>query len=232
MRLDVYLQRHKDITRTKGLELIKNGDVLVNEQVIIKPSYLVKETDEVVIINSFKYVSRAGLKLEDAITSFNLDFKDKVVIDVGSSTGGFTDCSLKYGAKLVYSYDVGTDQMDESLRNDHRIKLFENTNILSVSNLMGDIILIDVSFTSVLPIIKHLKNSAEMFVILYKPQFEVGKTNLKKGIVKDNKVVEKRLKEAINEITDFGIKIVNYKKANIKGKKGNQEYILIGVKNA
>lgn len=232
MRLDVYLQKEENITRNKASELIKNGEVIVNEVVVLKPSYLLKAEDEVKLLNSFKYVSRAGLKLEDAIKSFGLDFTNKVIVDVGSSTGGFTDCSLKHGAKLVYAYDVGTNQMVEELKNDQRVKLFENTNILIADKKEADYILIDVSFTAVLPIINYLKDWANNFLILFKPQFEVGQKYLKKGIVKDEKIVLKKLTEFSSELERLNIKIVKSKKAEIKGKKGNQEYLLLGVKNA
>ncbi len=232
MRLDIYLQNNNNITRTKAQELIKNGEVKVNNEVVLKPSYLVSLSDTVEILNNFKYVSRAGLKLEDAINSFNLNFKDKTIIDVGSSTGGFTDCSLKYGAKMVYAYDVGTNQMVEELKSNSKVKLFENTNILNVEKQTGDFLLIDVSFTSVLPIIKHVSEWSNNFVILFKPQFEVGQKHLKKGIVKDEKIVLKKLNEIIIELEKLNIKVRKYKKTLIKGKKGNQEYLLLGVKDA
>lgn len=232
MRLDVYLLKNENLTRNKASEVIKEGFVLVNDEVILKPSYIVKETDIVEVTSRPKYVSRAGLKLEDAITSFKIDFKDKTVLDVGSSTGGFTDCSLKHGAKFVYAYDVGTKQMDEVLRNDKRVELHEETNILSVNPKKVDICVIDVSFTSVMPIIKHLKDVSKTFIILFKPQFEVGRENLKKGIVKEEKISLKRLEEVIKELESLNIKIINYKKTIIKGKSGNFEYILMGIGNA
>lgn len=232
MRLDVYLQEKENITRNKVNELIKNGEVIVNGKVILKPSLQVNDNDKIELLASFKYVSRAGLKLEDAIISFNVDFNNKVIIDVGSSTGGFTDCSLKYGAKLVYAYDVGTKQMVESLANDLRVKLFENTNILDVEKQSGDILLIDVSFTSLIPIINHVKDWAKTFIILFKPQFEVGREYLKKGLIKDEKIILKKLDEIISKIEALNIKIIQSKKSDIKGKKGNQEYLLLGVRNA
>ncbi|MDD4090401.1 MAG: SAM-dependent methyltransferase, partial [Acholeplasmataceae bacterium] len=130
MRLDNYLKGKEKLTRSKIKALILAGAVKVNDKIIMKASYQIKEDDKVELLTTNKYVSRAGLKLEEAITYFQLDFKDKVILDVGSSTGGFTDCSLKHGAKIVYAYDVGTLQMDETLRKDERIVLKEQTNIL------------------------------------------------------------------------------------------------------
>lgn len=123
MRLDKYIVDNFGYTRSRAIDLIKVGSVYVNGEVVLKPSKQVSETDKIKINDKLKYVSRAGVKLEEAINYFNLDFKDKTVLDVGSSTGGFTEVSLKYGAKTVYAYDVGKDQMDEELRKDKRIHL-------------------------------------------------------------------------------------------------------------
>ena len=131
-RLDRYLVNNNfTYSRTKAKELIKSGSVKVNDNIMTKASYSVKDNDKVEIIDSssikygssIKYVSRAGLKLEGAIESFNLDLNDKSVMDIGSSTGGFTDCSLRNGAKRVVAIDVGTDLMANSLRNDGRVEL-------------------------------------------------------------------------------------------------------------
>jgi len=148
MRLDLYLSNRYAFSRSRAQDLIKLGSVRVNHEIMKKPSYQVKEEDVIDVSEDLKYVSRAGEKLEDAIKTFELDFKDKTVIDIGSSTGGFTQCSLLFGAKQVYAYDVGYHQMDESLRHHPKIKLFEQTNILTVDKKVVDIILIDVSFTS------------------------------------------------------------------------------------
>ncbi|NLN50378.1 MAG: TlyA family RNA methyltransferase [Acholeplasmataceae bacterium] len=232
MRLDKYLVTTYNYSRSKAIDLIKIGDVKVNKVTIYKPAYKISSNDQIEITETLKYVSRAGLKLEDAINHFKLDFTDKVVIDVGSSTGGFTDCSLSYGAKHVYAYDVGKDQMVDKLKNNKKVTLFEQTNILNVEPINVDICLIDVSFISIKPILKHLKDSALLFVMLFKPQFEVGKQKSKSGIIKDSKLILKAL-------TDFGlflksleINLIGYKPSLLKGKKGNQEYIFIGEKNA
>lgn len=227
MRLDNYLKGKEKLTRSKIKALILAGAVKVNDKIIMKASYQIKEDDKVELLTTNKYVSRAGLKLEEAITYFQLDFKDKVILDVGSSTGGFTDCSLKHGAKKVYAYDVGTLQMDETLRKDERIVLKEQTNILKADPPNVDIALIDVSFTSTLPIMKHIKNKAKLFVILFKPQFEVGRINLKKGIVKEEKIALLKLQELKSALEEQKLTVVDFIKTALKGKKGNQEYLML-----
>lgn len=226
MRLDNYIKENFNVSRSRALDLIKLGSVKVNNEINIKPSYQVKEGDVVDIIEMFKYASRAGEKLEDAIISFNLDFKDKIVLDVGSSTGGFTDCSLSFNAKRVYAYDVGVEQMIDKLKYDKRVILKEGTNILSITPEIVDICLVDVSFTSIKPIITYLKDNAKLYILLFKPQFEVGPKHLKKGIVKDIKIVKKSLDEFKDFLKELSLNVVNYKPV-LKGKKGNQEYIFV-----
>ncbi len=178
MRIDQYLVINKYFTsRTKAKEEIKNGHVYVNDKQILSPNY--DYTNGIIkIINQMPYVSRGGLKLEKAINYFNLDFNDKVILDIGASTGGFTDCALKHGARKVYAVDVGTSQLDEGLKNNPKVVSQENTNILDAKiNEKVDILVMDVSFVS----IKHLLDALLRFldddnylVCLIKPQFEVG----------------------------------------------------------
>lgn len=230
MRLDQYIKETLQISRSKAHDLIKLKSVLINGVVMDKPAYIVKDDDKVVVQETLKYASRAGMKLEDAIESFQLDFRHKTVLDIGSSTGGFTDCSLAYGAKHVYAYDVGENQMIERLRQDKRVSLREGTNILFINPEVVDICLIDVSFTSIKPIIEHVKNHAQHYVLLFKPQFEVGKDYVKKGIVKDKKVVEKALIDFQTFLETLHIHVTQYKPV-LKGKKGNQEYIFSCIKD-
>lgn len=231
MRLDKYIKEHFNLSREKAIDLIKLGHVSVNNKEVNKPAYQTTINDIIEVNNIFKYVSRSGLKLEDAIMSFSLDFNNKVIIDVGSSTGGFTQCSLNYGARKIYAYDVGQNQLDPSLRDNPKIELHEQTNILDVILKPADICLIDVSFTSVKPIISHIKDYCSLYVILFKPQFEVGKKNLFGGIVKNEIIVL----EAISEFNDFLLEnkfnVLGYKPTKLKGKKGNQEYLFIGERN-
>lgn len=227
MRLDKFLVENKNIkTRSKALDLIKRKLVKVNDEIITKAGYEVKEVDNVVIIDNLKYVSRAGLKLEEALIKFNISLENKIVVDVGTSTGGFSDCALKNKAKFVYGYDVGTNQLDDSLKNIKNLKIYEQTNILDVTDFHdNDIFLIDVSFTSIIPILEKLVNYKKEIICLIKPQFEVGINNLKKGIVKNKKTAY----EAVLNIEKF-LKTKNYYifdmfESSLKGKDGNQEFL-------
>ena len=226
MRLDQYLlEKNLVKSRSQAADFIKRGLVLNHQQIIKKPGYQVKDEDVIQISEEKQFVSRAGMKLYQAIIDFQLDLHDKVVIDIGSSTGGFTDCSLDQHAKLVYAYDVGSDQMVDTLRNHPKVILNEQTNILDVSIPEADMCLIDVSFTSVLPILKHLKGFNNELVVLIKPQFEAGHNKFK-GVLKDKKMHEHILKQIVNETQALGFHIVGLKKSGLKGKKGNQEYVM------
>ena len=235
MRLDIYLSKlHIVESRSKIKELILKGYVKVNGVVVKKPSFSVDDSDEIEILKFPKYVSRAGYKLEKAIDEFGIDLKGKLCLDVGSSTGGFTDCMLKNGAKEVFAVDVGKNQMHFSLRDDERIRLFEETDIRYFKpDNRFDFASIDVSFISLKLVLKPvkdlLKKDAEV-VALIKPQFEVGVGGTKKGIVKD----EKKIKDVIDSIKEFaqmvGFEYKGLIESPIKGKEGNREF-LIWLKN-
>ncbi len=237
MRIDFYLVENKIVTsRERAKEHIKNGDITVNGVVVTKPAYDVLENDNVVFSGEkLKYVGRGGLKLEKALACFNIKLEDKVCLDIGASTGGFTDCMLKNGAKIVYAVDVGHDQLDISLKNDNRVCNMEKTNIIntSVSDFLHLPVFIsaDVSFVSlkiILPKIAEfmaLSDKSEA-VVLIKPQFEAGKSNIgKKGIVKDKNVHI----SVINDIAaycrtlNFNMDKITY--SPICGGNGNIEYL-------
>ncbi|CCV64649.1 rRNA methyltransferase [Alteracholeplasma palmae J233] len=227
MRLDHYLVAYDLVsTRSEGQDLIKQGFVLVNDKQVTKSGYELKETDVITLLKTRKYVSRAGEKLEHAINEFKIDFTDKVVVDVGSSTGGFTQCALNYKAKLVYAYDVGTEQLDKSLRDHSKIILNEQTNILDVTIPEHDIMTIDVSFTSIIPILRHISNSNKELIALIKPQFEVSPKELKKGILKNIKVEKQVIEKIVNEVNVLGYEINGFMPSIIKGKDGNQEFLI------
>ena len=181
-RIDVFLVENMGIrSRSKAQELIKGGYVTCNGKPVSKAGLFVKESDKVEISENevLKYVSRGGLKLEGAIKEFDLDFKDAVVLDIGSSTGGFTDCALQHGAKKVIAVDVGTDIMDENLRKDSRIELYENTDIREFPEEKYAGIryaVCDASFISLPIVLKNLGASKHTFTLmaLIKPQFECG----------------------------------------------------------
>ncbi|MCR3905653.1 MAG: TlyA family RNA methyltransferase [Tenericutes bacterium] len=226
MRLDHYLvEKNLAKSRSKATDLIKRGLVLVDDEVILKTGYEISDQNVDVLENE-QFVSRAGEKLKKALLDFNIDLHGKIVIDIGSSTGGFTDCALQHGAKEVYAYDVGTNQMDKNLKKDSRIHLFEGTNILDVDLPNSDIILIDVSFTSIKPILKHLQAFEGEMVALIKPQFEAGHIHFKQGVLKDFKKHKEILTSVLEEARSLGFSIYDLKKSGLKGKQGNQEYVL------
>ena len=234
-RLDKYLVNNNfTSTRAKSKELIKSSNVKINGNIVTKASYIVKDHDEVEIVDSssIRYVSRAGLKLEGAIDSFNLDLNDKNVMDVGSSTGGFTDCSLRHGAKRVVAIDVGTDLMADVLRDDERVELHEQLNFKNApGNLFEgiDIIVSDVSFISLKHIIDRISLEEGNFelVFLIKPQFECGKelADKYKGIIADGEVHKDVILDIISYFKGYGYNVIGLDVSKIQGKNGNTEYL-------
>ena len=236
MRLDEYLVENECF---EDLEIAKRqimgGNVIVNEQKIDKPGEIIS-LDKIKSIRikekNTPYVSRGGLKLEKAIKIFNLDFRAKIVLDIGASTGGFTDCSLQNGAKFVYAVDVGTNQLDWKLRNDSRVKSIENKHIneLEKTNLENeiDIIVMDISFISIKKVlykIKELLKENGFAVFLIKPQFEAERNEIEKGIVNDLNVHKRVIDEVVEEAKNYQLFLENLTISPIKGTKGNIEYL-------
>lgn len=224
-------------SREKAKRHIMAQQIIINDKIVDKPGnmYKIEDIKEVRIKEKLKYVSRGGLKLEGAIEKFNIDFNDKIVLDIGASTGGFTDCSLQYGAKLVYSVDVGTNQLDYKLRNDKRVISIENTHInkLDINIFNGDlpdIVVCDVSFISLLKIsdcIKKYSKQDSIAILLIKPQFEVGKDKIgKNGIVVEEKYRQEAVEKIKNEFKRLNYEILNIDKSPITGTKGNIEYLI------
>jgi len=232
-RLDILLFDKKLVESRKiASDLIKEGKVFVNKLKIFKPSKEVGEDDKIEITEIPKYVSRAGLKLDGALKEFKISVSDKVALDVGSSTGGFTDCLLQNGIKKVYAVDVGTDQLNYKIKADSRVVSIEKTDIRNIRELQEkvDLAVVDVSFISlekVLPtVIKFIKDSAEI-IALVKPQFEVGKENLGKGgIVKDSELQKAVVEKIKTFAQSLNLKIVEEMESPIKGGDGNTEYLL------
>ena len=238
MRLDEYLVENEyfenlDVAQRQ----IMIGNVIINEQKIEKAgeiiniekikSIRIKEKD-------IPYVSRGGLKLEKAIKEFNLDFENKIVMDIGASTGGFTDCALQNGAKFVYAVDVGTNQLDWKLRTNNKIKSIENKHINNLEKEDTedeiDIIVMDISFIS----IKRVLHKIEEFlkkdgftVFLIKPQFEAEREDIEKGIVKDTDVHKKIIDDIVEEAKKYNLYLQNLTESPIKGTKGNTEYLAV-----
>lgn len=238
-RLDLILvEREIFETRERAKREIMAGNVLVNEKVETKAGTIFKDTEDLIIRvkDRLKYVSRGGLKLEKAIKVWNLDFKDKLVLDIGASTGGFTDCALQNGAKRVYANDVGTNQLDWKLRNDERVVSLEEKHIkdLEIEDLENnkvDFIVIDVSFISLTKVIgyfdRFLKENSQV-IMLIKPQFEVGKEKIgRNGIVENEEYHNEAIKKIINFIKNLGYELLGVEDSPIKGTKGNKEFLMI-----
>ncbi|RUM30511.1 MAG: TlyA family rRNA (cytidine-2'-O)-methyltransferase [Aquifex sp.] len=238
MRLDKYLTDRGIVpSREKAQAVIMAGQVLVNGRVVDKPGYRLKGDEKVEVRELPKYVSRGGDKLEWAIKRFSLNLKDKVILDVGSSTGGFTDCALKHGAKKVYAVDVGKGQMDYKLRQDPRVILYEETDARTLTEEhvpeKVDMITCDVSFissTKVLPnVFKFLKEEG-LLLVLVKPQFELCPKKVKKGIVRKKEHRREAIEKVANFLKENGFKILGIVKSRPKGTKGNEEFFILAGK--
>ncbi len=235
MRLDLYLFENGFAdSRTEAKNFIISGNVFVNGKTVNKPSFGVEGDEQVTVDReSKKYVSRGGLKLEGALDAFGIDVKGKLALDIGASSGGFTDCLLKHGAERVIAVDSGEGQMVRSLLEDDRVICIENYNARYMKpedfSAPADIAVMDVSFISATYIIEPLsfclKDGAD-FVCLIKPQFEVGRAAVGKGgIVKS----EKDRKAAVDKVTLFarskGFSVKKIIESPIKGGDGNTEYL-------
>jgi len=235
MRLDVFLVNHAYCeTRTKAKDLIMLGMVSVNNEIIVKPSQLVSEEDLVMVQNCDCFVSRAAYKLKQALDTFQIDLSEKIVLDIGASTGGFTECALQYGASFVYAIDVGTSQLHPKLKQDERVCSLEQTDarnlVISMFEKAIDFICMDVSFISsrnILPIIADLLYDKKEAIILVKPQFELEKkVRNKRGIVKNEKDREMALKSVIKEAQILGLTVIDSIPCDTIGRDGNIEYLL------
>lgn len=222
-------------SREKAKKAIMAGLVFVNNQRCDKAGVDFEEDSDITVKgNPIPYVSRGGLKLEKAINNFNLDLNEKVCMDIGASTGGFTDCMLKNGAKKVFSIDVGYGQLAWKLRQDDRVVCMERKNIRYVTsediNEEVNFSSIDVSFISlklVLPKCKELMKDGAEIVALIKPQFEAGKDKVgKKGVVRDKSTHIEVIKNIADFSLDNGFEILNLDYSPIKGPEGNIEYLI------
>ena len=224
-------------SRKKASDLIKEGKVFVHGVVINKPSKEFVGTEKIEITEVLKYVSRAGLKLEGAHKEFNFDIKDMVAVDVGSSTGGFTDFLLQNGIKKVYAVDVGTDQLVEKLKNDSRVVSLEKTDIRDIIKLpeKPDLAVIDVSFISLELILKKVSNllkSKAKIIVLIKPQFETSKEEKNRsGIVKNDEIRNKVLNNIRLYCQNNNLNVQGIIDSPILGGSGNKEYLLLLQKN-
>lgn len=237
-RLDIELtKRGLTTSRSQSESWVKLGKVTVDGKVITKPGHFVREDSDIKLSAKEQYVSRAGLKLASVAEVLGMDFRDKIVLDVGSSTGGFTDYALKHGAKKVYAVDVGTDQLHPSLKGHPKIRLHEKTDIRDfyIKNETPDIIVIDVSFISLREILPHLVNylsdQKTQVAAMVKPQFEAGKDQTNKGIIKNDAIRRQILRDFEMWAKQYFV-IKDKRDSDVAGAKGNQErfYLLQRLK--
>ena len=233
IRLDNLLVDRKMVnSRSQAESYIKLGKVTVDGIKRTKPGFFVDVNSELKILQQVQYVSRAGLKLESVAKKMRIDFRNKTVLDVGSSTGGFTDYSLKNGANKVIAVDVGTDQLHPKLRLNKKVELHEKTDIRNFkTDQKIDVVVIDVSFISIkeiLPSVVNLSNKNTKIVAMVKPQFEAGRNGTVNGVVKNNSYRRKILQDFENWCRSNNLYIENKRDSEVKGTKGNQErfYIL------
>ncbi len=225
-RLDKRLLQLGLVTsRSQAESYIKLGQVKVNGEQVTKPGYPMGSSDKVELTASEQYVGRAGLKLASVAEALKLDFRDKVMLDVGSSTGGFTDYALQHGAKKVIAVDVGTDQLHPSLRADQRVELHEKTDIRDFkTDAAIDIVVADLSFISlreVLPQMTKLCGPQTQIVVMVKPQFETdGRKH--KGVIK-NDAIRRDILKGFEQWTKQEFIIAGKADSKVSGAKGNRE---------
>ncbi len=233
-RLDKILtERGLAESRARALSLIMAGLVRVNDLVVTKAGTPVNTDATIVVKRGCPYVSRAGYKLEAAVDAFEIDLKGKVAIDVGASTGGFTDLMLQRGVARVYAVDVGHSQLHYRLRNDPRVICLEEVNARTIDPSLipepCDIAVFDVSFISlrlvIPPVLNILKRPSEI-VALIKPQFEAGKGMTKKGIIKDETTIISVVENIKEFLYSIGLIALGVIPSPVKGAKGNQEYLI------
>lgn len=240
VRLDNFLVTHGYFeNKSKASANIMAGNVRVDEVVITKAGhYLDSAKNYEIKVKTSPFVSRGGLKLQKALETFNVQIKNRICIDAGASTGGFTDCLLQYGAQKVYAIDVGYGQIDWSLRNNVKVKVIEKTNVrncqffdvYSFEEPVADFAVMDLSFISIKKVLanvqKLLKKEHEI-IALIKPQFEAGRENVAKGgVVKDPVIQEKTIQEIINFAQSLGYTTADLTCSPIKGPAGNCEYLI------
>ena len=229
-------------TKSKAQAAIMAGDVLFSGEKVVKSGqFFVNDEKLEIEIKTMPYVSRGGFKLEKAIKEFEIDLSQKICLDAGASTGGFTDCMLQNGAKKVYSVDVGYGQLAWKIRNDSRVKVVERVNIkncefsdiYSNDDILPTFCAMDLSFISILKVLPNIKNLMSKkenteIVALIKPQFEAGKTQVgKNGVVKDKKVHIELINEIILQCKEIELYAQKLTYSPIKGPAGNIEYLVL-----
>ncbi len=233
-RLDnILMMRNYADNRSKAQAMILSGSVEVNGKIIDKCGALIDNNAKIKILKKMQYVSRGGEKLAGALKDFKLQIANMIALDIGTSTGGFTDCLLQNKVKKVYAVDVGHGQLDPKIRNDNRVIVIEKFNAKflnkDIINEKIDLITIDVSFISlkkILPVLNNLYFSGYV-IALIKPQFEAGRKYVKKGVVKDLNVISKIIEDIKNFSLGLGFAVIDVKPSVLKGPKGNIEYFIL-----
>lgn len=213
-------------TRSQAESYIRLGKVTVNKKIVTKPGAMVGDDDKIRLITKEQYVGRAGLKLSSVAKVLSLNFRGKTVLDVGSSTGGFTDFALKKGAVKVIAVDVGTNQLHPSLQGNPNIELHEQTDIRDFApSVLPDIVVMDVSFISlreILPHVAKLSGPQTQIVAMCKPQFEAGNSSKHKGVIKNDKMRRDILKDFELWLKGYFVTI-DKADSEVTGAKGNRE---------
>jgi 23S rRNA (cytidine1920-2'-O)/16S rRNA (cytidine1409-2'-O)-methyltransferase len=228
MRLDIFLtKKHNLQSRNKAQEIIKAKKVFINDKLIIKPSYKVETNDTIIIKENDFFVSRAAYKLKYFLEENNILISNSTALDIGSSTGGFTQILLNCGSKSVTCVDVGSNQLHSSIKNDNRIIVKENTDIRLFSHFTQfDLVTCDVSFISILNIINDINRLAkDKIIILYNPQYEVGKDVKRNnhGVVLNKSIIMKCREQFILKTKSLGWNLIVSQESKIAGKNGNIE---------
>ena len=229
MRLDQYLVAHCGFqSRTKAAQSIVDQEVLVNGN-FAKPSTMIQPEDNVQVLKTPHYVSRSADKLLEALETFKIDLQHQTILDIGQSTGGFTQVALEAGAAKVVGMDVGQDQLDLSLRQDQRVICIEQTNLKQLSELSLphiDTGLMDVSFISTIEHLPIILPYATNWLLLIKPQFETKGQHLRHGIVTNKKAIEDVIKHLKQTVIELQYELKGILPSRTKGKTGNQEYMV------
>lgn len=239
IRFDCLLQiRYPEFSRKTIQQFIMQGQAGINGAVVHKPSQSVSP-DALVFLNAQKpkFVSRAGFKLEAALSTWGIKVEGAVCMDAGISTGGFTDCLLQHGAKLVYGVDVGSGQVDPKIAHDERVMLFENTNLKSITSFctLVDIVTLDLSFISVLKVMQSVKKVLKThgkLIILIKPQFEVERHHIARGgIVKNPDIRQQAVEKVITGVELCGYTLQDFMQSPLPGGDGNIEFLAYFIGN-
>ncbi len=233
MRLDSFLVKNRHFeSRNKAKDAILNSLILINKKIIKKPSFEVKDNDIVEIKEHKFYISRAAKKLEEYLNEFKINIKNKIALDIGSSTGGFTQILLENGVKSIDCVDVGNNQLHQTLRDNPKINIYENMDIRKFNSFKKyELIVSDVSFISlnlIIDSINKLSSQNTIIILLFKPQFEVGKEVKRdsKGVVLDKSAIKEAKGKFLKNTKTLGWKLIDNRISKIRGKEGNIEEFL------